>query len=153
MAVGWTNKEKYRMLEQRFEGGSLEGSAFMMVLYTSTTAYDPDFNTVGQMEEIAAGNGYTAYGEEITPATEFDALTEDDANDRATVQITDQTWTASGGTIPASGGDAYYAALTDKNATSASRELFYVWSLGADYAVSDGQDLVIQDAEIRINET
>ena len=151
--MGWMNKEKFRMLEQRFEGGSLEGSAFMMVVYTSTTAPDPDFNTVGQMEEIAAGNGYTAYGQEITPATEFDSLTEDDTNDRATVQIVDQTWTASGGAIPASGGDAYYVGLTDKNATSASRELFYAWSLGADYAVSDGQELTIQDAEIRINES
>ena len=151
--AGFTNKEKYRMLEQRFEGGTLEGSAFMCVLYTSTTAANPDFNTVGQMEEIAAGNGYTAYGQEITPATEFDSLTEDDANDRAYVQMTDQTWTASEGAIPASGGDAYYAGLTDKNATSASRELFYIWSLGADYAVSDTQELTLQDAEIRINES
>jgi len=151
--AGFTNKVKYRILEREFEGGSLQGASYMCVLYTSTTAAAPTMNVVGDMAEIAAGNGYTAYGQEVAPSTGFDSLTENDTDHRAYVQMVDVTWTAAGGPIPASGGDAYYAGLTDKNATSASRELYYIWSLGADYSVSDTQELTIQDAEIRINES
>jgi len=152
--AGLTNKFKYQVLNWVFEGQEANVPAtFFIPLYTSTTAPNPDHNVIGDMEEAPAGNGYTAGGVEVTAATDFDSLTEDDSGDKATVQVVDVTWTASGGIIPGSGGDLFYAGLTDANATTASRELYAMWSLGSDRTVSDGQELTLQDCEIDINES
>ena len=106
---------------------------------------------LGDLTEIAPGNGYTAGGQALTPgATDFDVWTEDDTNDRGLVQIRDVLWTASGGAIPASGDDAHYAVLTDANATVGSREVFHFWDLGSDLSALTGQSLTVRDAEIQI---
>jgi len=152
--AGWTNRIKYNALNWIYEGQEANvPSSFFMVLYTSETAPTQDANLIGDASEITAGNGYTAGGSELTAGTDFDSLTEDDNNDKAYVQIVDVTWTASGGSIPASGGAAAYAGLTDNNSTTANRELYHYWSLGDDYSVSDGQKITIQDAQIEIDES
>lgn len=149
--AGWTNKGKYRVLEL-VRGGSLPTN-FYVALYTSAAAPTADTDTNSDLTAIAAGNGYSAGGFSLTPnSTDFDTLTEDDVNDRALLQVKDVTWTASSGPIPASGNDARYAGLTDDNATVGSREIWFYWDLGADYGVSDGQDLTLVDLEVRINE-
>ena len=80
-----------------------------------------------------------------------DVLTEDDANDRGLTQAKDIVWTASGGSIPASGDGARYAVLLDDNATVGSREVLAWWDLTSDRSVSDGQTLTLQDCELRLN--
>lgn len=150
--AGWTNKGKYRLLELLRNGGT--PTNFYVALVTSATAPSADLNTLGELTEIAAGNGYSSGGYQITPgATDFDVLTEDDANDRALIQLKDIVWTASGGPIPASGNGARYAVLTDDNATVGSREVYFYWDLVSDRTVSDGQSLTLQDCETRINES
>lgn len=151
--AGLTNKGKWRLL-----GWSLRGDAIPTNLYvalvTSANAPGPDTNTLGDLTEIAAGNGYASGGYQLTPnSTDFDVHTEDDANDRGLIQIKDIIWTASGGPIPASGSGARYAVLTDDNATVANREILGYWDLVSDRQVSDGQTLTLQDCELRINET
>ena len=66
------------------------------------------------------------------------------------MQIRDVVWTAVGGTIPASGGDARYAVLTDDNATVGSREVYHFWDLGSALQALDGQSLTVRDAEIQL---
>ena len=151
--AGWTNKGKWRVLGWVFRADT-EPTNFYVALVTSATAPTQDINTLGELTEIAAGNGYTTGGYQLTAgATDFDVHTEDDTNDRGLVQLKDIVWTASGGPIPASGSGARYAVLTDDNATVANREVLAYWDLTSDRAVSDGQTLTLQDCELRINES
>ena len=151
--AGWTNKGKYECLGL-FARNMSRATNYYIVLYTSATAPDADTNVNSDHTMIAAGNGYTAGGYSLTPGdTDFDVLTEDDTNDRALLQVKDVTWSASGGSIPDTGDGARYAALTDDNGTVADREVYMYWDLSSDRSVSDGQDLTLQDLEIRINES
>lgn len=151
--AGWTNKGKAAVLEGVFRNAGVPTN-FYVALFTSATAPTQDTNTKSQLTEIANGNGYVTGGTSLTKnATDFDVLTEDDTNDRGLIQIKDLTWTASTGPIPASGDGARYACLTDDNATQGSREIWAYWDLTSDRSVSDGQDLTLQDCELRLNES
>lgn len=150
--AGWTNRFKFKMLDWVFRGSALPTN-FFVALFTSATAPVADTNTKSELTEIANGNGYTTGGISLSKnSTDFDVLTEDDTNDRALIQIKDLVWTASGGSLPASGGGARYACLTDDNATQGSREIYTGWDLTADRSVSVGQTLTLQNCEIRIND-
>lgn len=110
----------------------------------------PDTNTVSDLTEIAAGNGYTSGGYQLSPgATDFDAHTESDADDWAFTQIKDVVWTATGGPIPASGAGARYAVLIDDNVVVADRQVLAFFYLVSDRTVSDTQPLTIQNCEMR----
>lgn len=151
--AGWTNKGKWRVLGWAFRGDTSPTNLYV-ALVTSATAPGPDINTLGELTQIATGNGYSDGGYQLTPnSTDFDVHTEDDTNDRGLIQIKDIVWTASGGNIPASGSGARYAVLTDDNVTVASREVLAYWDLESDRTVSDGQTLTLQDCELRINES
>ena len=151
--AGWTNKGKYKVLGWAFRAET-PPTVFYVALVTSTTVPTADTNTLGQLTEIAAGNGYASGGSSIArSAVGFDVWTEDDVNDRGLIQVKDVVWTASGGPIPASGLGARYAILTDDNVTIASREVYGYWDLVSDRTVSAGQTLTLQDCELRINET
>lgn len=151
--AGVTNKEKFEILKVRYQGQA-NVTNFYVALVTSATAPTADTNTLSQLTEIAAGNGYTSGGYQLTPnATDFDVVTEDDTNDRGFIQVKDVSWTASGGAIPSSGNGARYAVLTDDNATVADRLILDYWDLGGDTSVSSGQSLTLQDLEIRANES
>lgn len=151
--AGMTNRGKYLILDWVFRGATLPTNMYV-ALVTSATAPDPDINTLSQLTEIAAGNGYTAGGYQLSlNSTDFDVLTEDDENDRGDIQVKDITWSASGGNIPASGNGARYAVLTDDNATIGDREILGYWDLVSDRTVSDGQDLTLEDLELRLQES
>ena len=123
-------------------------------MVTSATAPTADTNTLSELTQIAAGDGYTAGGYQLSRnSTDWDVWTEDDANDRGLIQLKDITWTASGGPIPSSGNGARYAVLTDDNATVGSREVYFYWDLTADRSVSDSQDLTLQNCELQLNQS
>lgn len=147
-----TNKGKYHLLHAALRRTSLPTN-YYIALVTSATAPTVDINTLSELTEIAAGNGYTSGGYQLTPgATDFDTITEDDANDKALIQVKDVVWTASGGAIPGSGNGARYAVLTDDNATVGSREVYAAWDLTSDRSVSSGQTLTLQDLQIDATE-
>ena len=130
-----------------------EETNYYVALVTSAAAPSADTNTLSQLTEITAGNGYTTGGFQLTPGTtDFDSINENDTDDRGEVQIKDVAWTASGGAIPGSGNGARYAVLTDDNGTVGSREVYIYWDLSSDRTVSTGQTLTLQNLEIRINE-
>lgn len=140
MASGWTNKGKARVLEIALANGS-EPTAMYLALVTSAVAPTAATNTKSELTELANGSGYVTGGIALTRnATNFPTV-EDDGNSRGSIDIPDQSWTASGGSIPASGGQARWAILTDDNATQGSREVWYWWDLGSDRTVSDTQVL------------
>jgi len=153
MAVGWTNRGKYSALSWLFRGGTIPTN-FYVALVTSAVAPTCDINTFGELTEIAAGNGYTTGGYQLTPnSTDFDVINEDDSNDLAKIQVKDVVWTASGGSIPDSGDGARYAVLLDDNETVGSRLVLAYWDLVSDRSVSDGQSLTLQDCELRLTES
>lgn len=152
MAEGWTNRGKYSIAGWAFRGATIPTN-FYVALITDAVAPTADINTFGELTEITAGNGYTTGGYQLTPNdTDFDTLTEDDANDRGLVQIKDVVWSASGGPIPSAGDPARYAVLLDDNVTVADRLVLAYWDLVTGRTVSDGQDLTLQNLELRFNE-
>ncbi len=151
--AGITNKGKYQIFSVYYRGAT-PPTYFYLALFTSATAPTADTNTFSELTEITAGNGYVTGGYELDRnSTDFDVLTEDDGNDRALIQLFDVTWSALGGSIPNGGSGARYACLTDDNATQASRLVEVYFDLVSDRSVTDGQDLTIQNAEIRLNES
>lgn len=147
--MGWTNRGRLRAYEAIFRGATLPTN-FYVALVTSASAPAADTNVLSDLTEITAGNGYTPGGFQLTPGvTDFDSAVENDTDDRAEIQIKDVTWTASSGPIPASGGAARYAVLTDDDATVADREVWAYWDLGADTSVTDGNPITLEDLELR----
>lgn len=146
----WTNRGKYLVESWAFRGAT-RPTNFYIALVTAAAAPTADTNTLSQLTEIAAGNGYTAGGYQLTPGTtDFDVLTENDTDDRGELQLKDIAWNASGGPIPASGGGARYAVLLTDEATVANRQVICSWDLASDRVVSSGQPLTLQNCEIRI---
>lgn len=150
--AGFTNKGKTNILAEVFRGATLPTN-FYVALMTSADVPDADTNVFSDLTEIAAGNGYTTGGYQLTPNdTDFDTLTEDDANDYGAVEIKDVSWVAAGGSIPDSGDGARYAILIDDNAVIANREVWAWWDLATDQSVVVGDTLLLKDLELRITE-
>lgn len=146
---GVTNRGRKMFLKWALQQVSLPAN-FFMALVTDTFVPDVDTNLMSDLEEIAAGNGYTAGGYSLNPdATDFNSLNEDDTNDRADVTVKDVDWTAAGGSIPASGGDARYAVLTDDDATVANRNVLAWFDLGSGQSRADGLSLILTGAKVR----
>lgn len=151
--VGWTNRGKFQALKRLHDGTSLPTNYFI-ALVTSAVSPGPDTNTLGDLTQIATGNGYSDGGFSLSlNSTDFDVSAENDASDFGSIQIKDVVFTASGGPIPSSGSGARFAVLTDDNVTVGSREVYYYWDLTSDRTVSDSQTLTLQDLEIRITES
>lgn len=150
--AGFTNRGKKILLDELFRNPT-EFTNFYVALVTSAVAPTADTNTLSELTEIAAGNGYTSGGIQLARnSTDFDVSAEDDTNDLSKIQIKDLVWTASGGSLPASGSGARYAVLTDDNATVGSRQVLGFWDLVSDRQVSAGQTLTLQDCELRLTE-
>lgn len=150
MASGWTNRGKYKMVDWVFRN-STEVTNFYVALCTSAATPAATTNTLSELTQIATGNGYTDGGYSLTPnSTDFDVLTEDDVGNMGKIQVKDVVWTASGGSIPSSGGGARWAVLTDDNVTVGSRIVIAWWDLVSDRTVTTGQTLTLQDCELRL---
>jgi len=146
--AGVTNRGKFLMLDGYFRN-TLPTNLFV-VLCTSADTPDADTNVLGDLTEIQAGNGYSAGGYSLSRNdTDFDILTESDTPDRASIQVKNVVWTASGGPIPASGDGARWAVLIDDD--SLDQVLAY-FDLTSDRTVSDGQTFTLEDCEIRFDE-
>lgn len=149
-AKGWTNRGCYRILAAIFNGAVLP-SNFYLALVTSAATPGCATNLLSDLTEIVAGNGYTSGGTALNlDATDFPGLTEDDVNDKATVNIVNVVHTPSGGSIPAAGDGARYAVLTDDNVVVTDREVWHWWDLGKDRRVTITQDLTISAAQIAL---
>lgn len=148
MASGITNRGRYKLLDYVFRAATAP-TVFYVALCTDAATPTVDTNTFADLTEIPAGNGYTAGGISIARnGTDWDTLTEDDSGDKALIQLKDEAWTASGGTLPASGNGARWAILTDDNATQSSRLVIAWWDLVSNRIVSTGQPLTLQNCEL-----
>lgn len=150
--AGFTNRGKFLMMSDFFNNVT-EFTNLYVALVTSAVAPTQDTNTLGQLTEIAAGNGYSTGGIILTRnTTDFPTVTEDDANDRSSILIKNLVWTASGGNLPASGNGARYAILTTDEGTIANRQVIAYFDLVSDRTISSGQTLTLSASEMRFNE-
>ena len=151
MHSSFTNRGKFKMFDWVFRGTAMPTN-FYVALVTDATKPTPDINTLGELTELADTNGYAEGGISLTKnSTDFDTLTEDDAEDRALIRIKDLIWTATG-TFPASGDPARYAVLTDDNGTFGSREVYAYWDLREGRTLANTETLTLQDLTMRFEE-
>jgi len=149
MASGWTNKGKFALLNQYFQGATKPTDLYV-ALATSATAPTNVINTFSQLTEVGDTTGYTTGGYQVSfNTTDWDAQAENDTAHYAMVQLKDITWTASGGSMP-NGNSARWAVLIDDDTTIGNREVYIWWDLVSDRQVSDGQQLTLQDCEVRL---
>ena len=152
MASGFTNHGLNLMMSTFFRGAT-PPTTFYLALCTSAATPTEATNTLSELTQIANGNGYTTNGVAVARnSTDFDTLTEDDANHKALVQLKDEVWTATGGSLPGSGNGARWAVLTDDNATPASRIVIAWFDLVSDRTVSVDQPLTLQNCELDLTQ-
>ena len=148
--AGFTNIGKAEILDAVFKGSALP-TDFYVHLVSDTPTHQT--NTLSDLTELPQSNGYSPI-EINRDATDWDTgATEVDASGYSYIRLKDISWTASGGALPASGTGALYAVLTDDNATEGSRKVWAFWSLGSARSVSDTQQLILQDCELRFTES
>lgn len=163
MANGLTTIGVTRILEGAFRnlyaGGAIPSTGQWYIALATSDAVPSiaGTNTLGQLSTtnlIAEGNGYThlTFGLDRN-ATDFDVLTNDTANAYGLIQVKNAVWSAAGGSIPASGTGAFYALLTDDNATTSAREILGWWDLTSGRSVGAGAQLTLEDLELRLTPT
>jgi len=145
---GWTNKGKAEVLKRAFQGTAAPANHYV-ALVTSAVVPTADTNTLDELTEIAAGNGYSRIALPASTSGWDTVSPEDDANDYGFLQAVDVVWTATGGSLPASGDGARYAVLLSSD--SPTGEVMAWWDLASDQSISDTQTLTLQDCEVRIS--
>jgi hypothetical protein len=144
--AGWTNRGKKEFL-RRFFQDDLPANVYVAL---TTDTPDPDTNVFSDLTEIAAGNGYTTGGFQMSlNSTDFPTSSEDDSLNLGKVLAKKVSWLASGGPIPSSGDGALYVVLLDDNATVADREVWLYWSLSSARSVLAGITLALNDLEVQ----
>lgn len=140
-----TNRGRKLLFEKGFRnqwnGGAIPTS-YYAALFTAANVPTEDTALKSELTEIANGNGYTTGGLALAlNSTDFPTLTQDDTLDKAIMETKTLEWTATGGSLPASGGAARYVAITDDHATQGSRNVIMCFDLGADQTVTVGNVL------------
>lgn len=152
MASGWTNRGLYRQKKAMCHADAYP-TTFKLHLVTDATEPTADTNTLSDLTEIATGNGYSGGITVNRNSTDFDTVTESDADDWAFSQLKDYTVSASGGTIPPSGDGISFVVLTDDHATPGSREVWAYWDVRVGgttpRTISDGNGIRFEDLELR----
>jgi len=155
MASGWTDSGFGEILSWAMRNAEVDGTAIptnlYLVLITNAATPTKDTTVFSGLTEIAAGNGYTSGGYQLTRnTTDFDVAVKDTGNDRGYVQMKNIVWNASGGPIPSSGTGAYHAVLTDDNGTLASRLVYAYFDLSGPITASNGQSITLTNTEMGI---
>lgn len=121
-----------------------DSDTFKIILMNTTFAFDKDSDATLALvtaDQLTTGNGYTQDDETLANVS----VTEDDTDDRAEITWDDVTWTASGGSIGATGAAIIYDDTTSDDTVVGCIDF------GADYTVTDGLSFILKDLEVRIS--
>lgn len=140
--MAMTNRGSYRRNLSFFRGESTP-TKFYVAYCTDGTPPTRATNTLGQLTQIATGNGYVNGGFELARSNVgWPTINEDDGDNVVELIMANQVLTADGGTIPSTGSPISYLVLTDDNETVANREVLAYWAYsGGTYQISDGATL------------
>jgi len=145
MAVTTTlsNHFRYMLATKKIDFTVSAGDEFKIILMNPEFAFDKDSHATlagVTASQLATNYGYT----QNTKAVTVSSVTEDDTNDVARVVFSDVTWTASGGSIGASG-----AAIIYDDTTSDDTVVCCI-DFGADGTAPDGFNFQITDIVVDI---
>lgn len=138
-----SNHFKYMLMTKKIDLTPSTGDTIKAVLMATGYTFDKDTDETWSdvsASELSAGNGYTAGGQTVTVS----AVSEVDASDYASAVITDFTWTAASGDIGPTPGVLLY-----DDTTSDDTVIGFI-AFGSDATITDGSDMTIDNAEIRI---
>jgi hypothetical protein len=112
----------------------LDTDTIKVALFTSSATVGADVVGLSDLgaNQVANGNGYTTGGVAVTPS-----LADQDGSDNVKYDISDPSWTASGGSI----GPFRYAVVYDD--THASDQIIYIIDLGTNVTISSGASFSI----------
>ncbi len=143
--MAWTNRGVYRMFDITLRGASAP-STFYAALVTTAVAPTVDTNTLGELTQPSATNGYSNGGITLErSATGFPTLTENDTNDRVEALLKTLTQAASGGSI----GPFRYVVITEDGGTVANRPVWAFFDLGSDVTIASGLTLSLTGGGLR----
>ena len=145
MAVVTTlsNHFRYMLATKKIDFTNSTGDEFKIILMNPEFVFDKDSHATlagVTASQLATNYGYTQNTKEVTVSS----VTEDDTNDVARVVFSDVTWTASGGSIGASG-----AAIIYDDTTSDDTVVCCI-DFGADGTAQDGFNFQITDIVVDI---
>ena len=140
MAVVCTlsNHFKFQLLSGLID---FDTDAFKIILMNTSFAFDKDADATLALvtaDQLATNYGYTQDSKTLANVS----VTEDDVNDKGAVTWDDVTWTASGGSIGASGAAIIYDATTSDDTVVGCIDF------GEDVTAPNGVNLQLQDVEI-----
>jgi len=140
-----TNRGKKLIFDYAFRKATLPGNyKFLLVSDTPTQTT----NVLSDLTEVANGNGYTSGGQSVSlNSTDFDTLTENDTDHYGEVQLKNFVWTASGGSIPASGNPPLFVCL---GTNDGDPQIIAYESLGGAKTILNGTALTIADFFMRM---
>lgn len=146
-----TNRGKLLLLQLALKNTGISAQFYFALMPSGATSPTVDTNTLSELTELPAGNGYTAGGLAVARTSGgFPTFTENDTTDIAEVTIADQVWTASGGTLPSSGlGPGTWLLLTDE-ATPGNRQVIAYDTITPVATVSSGQTYTVSGAKISL---
>lgn len=151
---GFTNKFKVEMLAAFFIQGEALPANFYIALITDDVVPGPGTGVMGELTEIAEGNGYVQGGMFISrDAVDFPSITEDSNDNEGIAEMKALVFTAIGGPIPSSGKGARYAVLIGTNAIIEARKVYAWFDLEAERILDDTDELSINGMSMKLSES
>jgi hypothetical protein len=133
-----SNHFKYQLAKKLVD---LSADTIKIILMNTTFAFNKDSHaTLADVtaDQLVTDHGYTQDNKELANKV----VTEDDTNDKCSMTCDDVTWTASGGSIGATGAAILY------DDTTADDTVIGCIDFGTDYTIPDGSSLQLQDIEV-----
>lgn len=148
--TGVTNRGKRRLLEWPLNATTLPTN-FFAALFTANFTPIATTSIRSALQEVVAGNGYTAGGIALAKnVTDFPGITQDDTNNLSKILVRNLTWTAIGGDLPANDVGARWMGLC--SGAAGVDDVIAFWDLGASRVVTNTQQLQVNSAEIDITD-
>ena len=142
MAITSTHSNHYKF---QLASGNIDFDAdtIKIILMNTTFAFDKDADaTLADVtaDQLTTGNGYTQNDYVLANVS----VTEDDANDKATITWDDATWSGTGGSIGPTGAACIY------DDTTSDDTIIGCIDFDTDYTIPDGSKIQLMDLQIDI---
>ena len=140
MSSFFTNRAKLRAFSILFNSGTQPTSYYACLIASGA----PTVDTSGWNELLANESDYYSRIRLDLNSDDFTSLTQDDANDYATMEIRDLVFTAAGGDLSAT-----WCVIVDDNSDENNKDVFICLDLSGTKTVSDTQTLTLSNTTLR----